>query len=205
MPWSKYVPSWYYKKAESNLEKRDDPPERMPAFKKIRLDESAGMMETLYSEVGGNEDDETHDTTYWAKVAVGSPGQRTPPREAKPRQGSITSVSSSSAAVQFEGPSTPPAKRSRPVQDRKRSILARKDYSELTPTALREVESPGRGVMSWRHFGILVKFPPGTANAFEQTTGFPVYTPNLTKASDVEAIQALETRFVQGGLARGSQ
>ncbi|GMF22058.1 unnamed protein product [Phytophthora fragariaefolia] len=143
-PWSKYVPSWYYKKAESHLEKLDAPPERWPAIKKLRLDESADMMEALYSEAGGDEDDETQDTTYRAKVAVGSPGQRTtPPREAKRRRSSISSVSSSSAAVQPEAPSTPPAKRSHPVQDRKLSALARKDFSELTPTELREVESPG--------------------------------------------------------------
>ncbi|GMF52628.1 unnamed protein product [Phytophthora fragariaefolia] len=146
-----------YKKAESHLEKLDAPPERWPAIKKLRLDKSADIVEALYSDVGGEEDDETQDTT---------------------------------CCVQPEVPSTPPAKRPRPAQDRKRSALARKDYSELTPTELREVESPGLGVMSWRHFGILVKFPPGTANAFEQTSVFPDYTPNLTKASEVEAIRA---------------
>ncbi|GMF51872.1 unnamed protein product [Phytophthora fragariaefolia] len=125
------------------------------------------MIEALYSEVGGDEDDKTQDTAYRAKVAVGSLGQ---------------------PAVQLEASSTPPAKRSIPAQDRKRSNLARKDYSELTPTELRVVEAPGRGVTSWRHFGILVKFPPGTANAVEQTSGFPDYTPNLTKQFEVEAI-----------------
>ncbi|GMF80203.1 unnamed protein product [Phytophthora fragariaefolia] len=154
-PWSKYVSSCYYKKSESHLEKMDDPTRRWPAIKMLRLDESADMMEALYSEVGGDEDDETQDTTYRAKVAVGSPGQRTtPPREAKRRRGSISSGSSSSAAVQLEAPSTSPAKRSRPAQGRKCSALAREDYSELTPTELRAVESVwGHVVTSRRNLG----------------------------------------------------
>ncbi|GMF55088.1 unnamed protein product [Phytophthora fragariaefolia] len=44
--------------------------------------------------------------------------------------------------------------------------------------------------MSWRQYGILLKYAPGTANAIEQTTGFPDYTPNLAKTAELKAIRA---------------
>ncbi|KAE9275637.1 hypothetical protein PR003_g29280 [Phytophthora rubi] len=62
--------------------------------------------------------------------------------------------------------SEPPAKLHRPAQDRRRSVLARKEYSELAPDELALVETPGRG-----------------------TTGFPDYTPNLSKTTELEVVR----------------
>lgn len=58
-PWSKYVPSWHYKRAESYLERLDHAPDRWPTLKKVRLDAEAKVMEALYADV--SEDDETRD------------------------------------------------------------------------------------------------------------------------------------------------
>ncbi|KAE9081781.1 hypothetical protein PF006_g27044 [Phytophthora fragariae] len=190
-PWAKYVPSWCFKKAESFLENLDGAPARWPTLKKLRLDDSAEVMEALFSGVGESEDDEDRDVTFKPRVEFKPQAPRTtPPREAKRRRGSVSSVSSSSAPTGTDPPSEPPAKRHRPAQDRRRSVLARKEYSELVPDELALVETPGRGVMSWRQYGILLKFAPGTANAIEQTTGFPDYAPNLSKSTQLEGIRA---------------
>ncbi|KAE8878374.1 hypothetical protein PF005_g26534 [Phytophthora fragariae] len=190
-PWAKYVPSWGYKKAESYLDNLDGAPARWPTLKKLRLDDSAEVMEALFSGVGESEDDVDRDVTFKSSVEFKPQAPRTtPPREAKRRRGLVSSVSSSSALTVADPPSEPPAKRHRPALDRRRSVLARKEYSELAPDELALVETPGRGVMSWRQYGILLKFAPGTANAIEQTTGFPDYTPNLSKTSELEAVRA---------------
>ncbi|KAE8966736.1 hypothetical protein PR001_g28308 [Phytophthora rubi] len=190
-PWAKYVPSWCFKKAESYLENLDGAPARWPTLKKLRLDDSAEVMEALFSGVGESEDDEDRDVTFKSSVEFKPQAPRTtPPREAKRRRGSVSSVSSSSAPTGTDPPSEPPAKRHRPAQDRRRSVLARKEYSELVPDELALIETPGRGVMSWRQYGILLKFAPGTANAIEQTTGFPDYAPNLSKVTELEGIRA---------------
>ncbi|KAE9281192.1 hypothetical protein PR003_g27750 [Phytophthora rubi] len=184
-PWAKYVPSWCFKKAESYLDNLDGAPARWPALKKPRLDDSAEVMEALFSGVGESEDDEDRDVTFKSSVEFKPQAPRTtPPREAKRRRGSVSSVSSSSTPTVTDPPSEPPAKRHRPAQDRRRSVLARKEYSELAPDELALVETPGRGVMSWRQYGILLQFAPVTANAIEQATGFPDYTPNLAKVAE---------------------
>ncbi|KAE8875495.1 hypothetical protein PF003_g40409 [Phytophthora fragariae] len=150
-PWAKYVPSWCFKKAESYLENLDGAPARWPTLKKLRLDDSAEVMEALFSGVGESEDDDDRDVTFKSSVEFKPQAPRTtPPREAKRRRGSVSSVSSSSAPTGTDPPSEPPAKRHRPAQDRRRSVLARKEYSELVPDELALVETPGRGVMSWR-------------------------------------------------------
>ncbi|KAE9069576.1 hypothetical protein PF010_g26609 [Phytophthora fragariae] len=188
--WTKYVPNWCYKKAESYLNSLDGAPARWPVLKKLCLDDSAEVMEALFSGVGESEDDEDRDVTFKSHVEFKPQAPRTtPPRDAKRRRGSVSSVSSSSAPTVTDPPSEPPAKRHRPAQDRRRSVLARNEYSELAPDELALVETPGRGVMSWRQYGILLKFAPGAANAIEQTTGFPDYTPNLAKVAEVEAVR----------------
>ncbi|KAE9118001.1 hypothetical protein PF010_g8386 [Phytophthora fragariae] len=190
-PWTKYVPSWCYKKAESYLDNLDGAPARWPALKKLRLDDSAEVMEALFSGVGESEADEDRDVTFKSSVEFKPQAPRTtPPQEAKRRRGSFSSTSSSSAPVTNDPPSEPPSKRHRPAQDRRRSVLARKEYSELAPDELTSVETPGRGVMSLRQYGILLKFASGTANAIEQTTGFPDYTPNLSKTAELEVVRA---------------
>ncbi|KAE9354687.1 hypothetical protein PF008_g4411 [Phytophthora fragariae] len=197
--WAKYVPSWDYKKAESYLDSLDGAPARWPALKKLRLDDSAEVMEALFSGVGKSEDDEDRDVTFKSSVEFKSQAPRTtPPREAKRRRGSVSSASSSSAQVVNDPPSGPPAKRHRPAQDRRRYVLARKEYSELAPDELALVETPGRGVMSWRQYRILLKFAAGTANGIDQTTGFPDYTPNLAKHTELEAVR-------RGGILRHSR
>ncbi|KAG7375325.1 hypothetical protein PHYPSEUDO_001820 [Phytophthora pseudosyringae] len=162
-PWAKYVPSWYFKKAESYLETLVDPPSPWPALKKFRLDAEVEIYQALFDEVEDEVDDEKRDESY-KDDSAGTPSK--PVRS-----------------------SSPPAKRSRPAQDRKKSFLARKEYSELTKDELWVIEKPGRGIMSWRHYGILVKFPPGTANALEQTTGFPDYIPNLSKETEITELR----------------
>ncbi|POM61063.1 hypothetical protein PHPALM_29983 [Phytophthora palmivora] len=49
----------------------------------------------------------------------------------------------------------------------------------------RLIETPLPGVNSWRHYGILVKFAPGTTKALE-SYGFPDYAPNLSKPAEAE-------------------
>ncbi|KAE9280688.1 hypothetical protein PF008_g28079 [Phytophthora fragariae] len=189
-PCAKYVPSWCYKKAESYLDNLDGAPARWPTLKKLRLDDSSGVMEALLSGVGESEDDEDRDVTFKSSVEFKPQAPRTtPPREVKRRRGSVSRTSSSSAPITNDPPSEPPAKLHRPGQDRRRSVLARKEYSELAPDEPALVKTPGRGVMSWPQYGILLKFGPGTTNAVEQTTGFPDYTPNLSKTTELVVVR----------------
>ncbi|KAE9087059.1 hypothetical protein PF010_g19864 [Phytophthora fragariae] len=67
-PWAKYVPSWRFKKAESYLDNLDGAPARWPALKKLRLNDSAEVMEALFSGVGESEDDEDRDVTFKSSV-----------------------------------------------------------------------------------------------------------------------------------------
>ncbi|KAE9309318.1 hypothetical protein PR003_g20542 [Phytophthora rubi] len=60
-PWARYVPSWCCKEAESHLDNLDGAPACWPALKKLRLDDSAEVMEALFSGVGESEDDEDRD------------------------------------------------------------------------------------------------------------------------------------------------
>ncbi|POM79063.1 Hypothetical protein PHPALM_3334 [Phytophthora palmivora] len=78
------------------------------------------------------------------------------------------------------------SRKSRPAQERKQSQLARKDYKDLLPMERRLIETPRPGVNSWRRYGILVKFAPGTTSALEQSYGFPDYAPNLSKPAEAE-------------------
>ncbi|KAE9333063.1 hypothetical protein PR003_g14211 [Phytophthora rubi] len=165
-PWAKYVPSWCYKKAETYLDNLDVAPARWPTLK------SCAWM--------------TRRSVEFKPQAR----RTTPPRETKHPRSSVSSVSSSSSPTVTDPPSEPPSKRHRPAQDHRRSVLARKEYSEFAPDELALIETPGCGVMSWRQYGILLKFAPGTANAIEQTTGFPDYTPNLSKATELEVVRS---------------
>ncbi|KAH7488567.1 uncharacterized protein KRP23_2513 [Phytophthora ramorum] len=182
-PWTKYVPSWYFKKAEALLEETKDSasvPERWGDLQTSRLDEARELNEALFSDVGGNDGDDDRDETFDSNVSdAGSSRRTTPPRAAKRRR-SVTSDSGASAAGTSGQVVAPPAKKRRPAQERTKSLLARKSYSELSGDELWVIETPGRGVTSWRHHGVLIKFFPGTANAVDQTSGFPDYIPNLS-------------------------
>ncbi|OWZ14226.1 hypothetical protein PHMEG_00012318 [Phytophthora megakarya] len=98
---------------------------------------------------------------------------------------------------QTQAASSPPKKRAksgngkkaRPGQERKQMALARKSYESLSDLEKWIVEVSGRGILSWRHHGVLMKFPPGTANAVTQSFGFPDYAPNLVKNEDVKALR----------------
>ncbi|KAE9048123.1 hypothetical protein PR001_g3939 [Phytophthora rubi] len=170
-PWTKYVPSWCYKKAESYLDNLDGAPARWPALKKLRLDDSAKVMEALFSGVASSPTDyptsRGQASTWFGLIHFKLVG----PSHERPTFRATCQTSPSG-------------------QDRRRSVLARKEYSELAPDELTSVETPGRGVMSLRQYGILLKFASGTANAIEQTTGFPEYTPNLSKTAELEVVRA---------------
>ncbi|OWZ02957.1 hypothetical protein PHMEG_00025396, partial [Phytophthora megakarya] len=105
--------------------------------------------------------------------------------------------SDSSSKAKPKRASSPPKKRaksgngkkSRPGQERKQTALARKSYGSLSDSEKWIVEVPGQGILSWRHRGILMQFPPGTANAVTQSFGFPDYAPNLAKDEDVQALR----------------
>ncbi|POM67781.1 LOW QUALITY PROTEIN: Hypothetical protein PHPALM_16151, partial [Phytophthora palmivora] len=145
-PWTKFVPSWCYKNAESRLEadlETENIPSRWPPLsKQVRMDDEE-IHKALFESDGDDNEDDSRDAPF-----------------------------------------TP--KKSRPAQERKQSQLARKDYKELLPMERRLIETPRPGVNSWRHYGILVKFAPGTTNALEQSYGFPDYAPNLSKPAEAE-------------------
>ncbi|EGZ05666.1 hypothetical protein PHYSODRAFT_533212 [Phytophthora sojae] len=147
----------------------------------------------MHSEVGDDIDDETQDETFRTTKPFKTKLdlRTTPPREAK-RPNSTSSTTSSTTGSQHPDPvvAPSPAKHPRAAQRRTQSTLARKEYAKLTPEELQIIEVPGRGVTSWRHYGILVKFQPGTAKAVEQTSGFPDYTPNLSKPEERDAVRA---------------
>ncbi|OWZ00382.1 hypothetical protein PHMEG_00028438 [Phytophthora megakarya] len=153
-------------------------------------------MVTLYDSVTEEEHDEGRD----AIISPGDDSQNkpqrptTPPRQAK-RDRDTTSDSSSKSKPKRA--SSPPKKRvksgngkkSRPGQERKQTALARKSYGPLSDSEKWIVEVPGQGILSWRHHGVLMKLPPGTANAVTQSFGFPDYAPNLAKDVDVQALR----------------
>ncbi|OWY93412.1 hypothetical protein PHMEG_00037206, partial [Phytophthora megakarya] len=150
----------------------------------------------LYDSVTEEEDDEGRDATFSPGDDSQSKPQRrtTTPRQAK--RGRDTASDSSSKAKSKRA-SSPPKKRaksgngkkSRPGQERKQTALARKSYGSLSDSEEWIVEVPGQGILSWRHRGILMKFPPGTANAVTKAFGFPDYAPNLAKDEDVQALR----------------
>ncbi|OWZ01650.1 hypothetical protein PHMEG_00026922 [Phytophthora megakarya] len=158
--------------AESKLTKAltsAEVPTRWPNLRKDIQDDAVGIMAALYDSVTEVEDDEGRDATF----SPGDDGQNkpqrrtTPPRQAK--RGND--------------------KKSRPGQERKQTALARKSYGSLSDSEKWIVEAPGQGILSWRHRGVLMKFPPGTANAVAQSFGFPDYAPNFAKDEDVQALR----------------
>ncbi|OWY95357.1 hypothetical protein PHMEG_00034663 [Phytophthora megakarya] len=167
---------------------------RWPNLHKDIQDDAVEIMAALYDSVTEEEEDEGRDATFSPGDDSQSKPQRrtTPPRQAK--RGRDTASDSSSKAKPKRA-SSPPKKRAksgngkkpRPGQERKQTALARKGYGSLSDTEKWIVEVPGQGILSWRHRGILMKFPPGTANAVTQSFGFPDYAPNLAKDEDVQA------------------
>ncbi|OWY92617.1 LOW QUALITY PROTEIN: hypothetical protein PHMEG_00038309, partial [Phytophthora megakarya] len=153
-------------------------------------------MAALYDSVTEEEDDEGRDATFSPGDDSQNKPQRrtTPPRQAK--RGCDTTSDSSSKAKPKRASSPPKkcaksgnGKKPRPEQERKQTALARKGYDSLSDSEKWIVEVPGQGILSWRHRGILMKFPPGTANAVTQSFGFPDYAPNLAKDEDVQALR----------------
>ncbi|OWZ04221.1 hypothetical protein PHMEG_00023912 [Phytophthora megakarya] len=175
-PWAKYVSSWCYKEAESKLAKAltsGEVPIRWSNLHKDIQDDAVEIMAALYDSVTEEEDDEGRDASFSPGDDSQSKPQRrtTPPRQAK--RGRDTTSDSSSKA----NPS------------RKQTALAPKSYGSLSDSEKWIVEVPGQSFLSRRHPGILMKFPPGTANAVTQSFGFPDYAPNLTKDEDVQALR----------------
>ncbi|OWZ05968.1 hypothetical protein PHMEG_00021848 [Phytophthora megakarya] len=185
--------------AESKLAKAltsGEVPTRWPNLRKDIQDDAVEIMAALYDSVTEEEDDEGRDATFSPDDDSQNKPQRrtTPPRQAK-RGRDITSDSSSKSKPKRT--SSPPKKRaksgngkkSRPGQERKQTALARKSYGSLSDSEKWIVEVPGQGILSWRHYGALMKLPPGTANAVTQSFGFPDYAPNLAKDEDVQALR----------------
>ncbi|OWY99393.1 hypothetical protein PHMEG_00029606, partial [Phytophthora megakarya] len=199
IPWVKYFPCWCYKEAESKLAKAltsGEVPTRWHNLRKDIQDDAVEVMAALYDRVTEEEDDERREATF-------SPGEgnqnkpqhrTTPPRQAK-RGRDTTSDSTSKNRPKCA--SSPPKKRAksgnskktRPGQESKQAALARKSYNTLSDSEKWIVEVPGQGILSWRHHGVLMKFPPGTANAITQPFRFPDYAPNVTKDEDVYALR----------------
>ncbi|OWZ12130.1 hypothetical protein PHMEG_00014750 [Phytophthora megakarya] len=153
-------------------------------------------MSALYDSVTEEENDEGRDATFSPGEDDRNKPQRrtTPPRLAK-RCREATSDSSSKSKPKHA--SSPPKKRvksgnskkSRPGQEQKQTALARKSYDSLSDSEKCIVEVPGRGILSRRHHGVLMKFPPGTANAETQSFGFPDYAPNFSKDEDIQELR----------------
>ncbi|OWZ06780.1 hypothetical protein PHMEG_00020921 [Phytophthora megakarya] len=192
-PWAKYVPSWCYKEAESKLAKAltsGEVPIRWPNLRKDIQDDAVEIMAALYDSVTEEEDDEGRDASFTPGDDSQSKPQRrtTPPRQEK--RGRDTTSDSSSKAKPKRA-SSPPKKRaksgngkkSRPGQDRKQTALARKSYGSLSDSEKWIVEVPGQGILSWRHRGILMKFPP------------VIRIPRLRSQFGHEDVQALRERW----------
>ncbi|POM75603.1 Hypothetical protein PHPALM_7275, partial [Phytophthora palmivora] len=217
-PWTKFVPSWCYKNAESRLEadlETGNIPSRWPPLsKQVHMDDEE-IHKALFKSDGEDNEDDSRDAPFTPKkVNPVSPRRTTPPREAKRRASVDTSASEPDTSAEVKDneelsskvTSASSSRKSRPAQERKQSQLARKDYKELLPMERRLIETPRPGVNSLRHYGILVKFAPGTTNALEQSLptsilvkfapgttnaleqsyGFPDYAPNLSKPAEAE-------------------
>ncbi|ETI43841.1 hypothetical protein F443_11334, partial [Phytophthora nicotianae P1569] len=160
-------------------------------FQLVRLEDEAEIQMALYEDISSKDDDERdadfQDSSPSGKSHNSSGRRATAPRGAKHKRDSESGASGKSSGGSDSG--DPEHKRSRPSQERKQSALARKKYAKLTPEELKVVEVPGRGVVSWRHYGLLKKFPPGTANAVEQTAGFPDYTPILARVEETDQVR----------------
>ncbi|POM62956.1 hypothetical protein PHPALM_27821 [Phytophthora palmivora] len=131
----------------------------------------------LFESDGDDNEDDSRDAPFTPKkVNPVSPRRTTPPREAKRRASVDTSASEPDPSAELkddEGSSSKvtsasSSRKSRLVQERKQSQLARKDYKDLLPMERRLIETPRPGVNSWRHYGILMKFAPGTTNALDK-------------------------------------
>ncbi|OWY94196.1 hypothetical protein PHMEG_00036146 [Phytophthora megakarya] len=182
IPWVKYVPCWCYKEAASKLAKAltsGEVPTRWPNLRTDIQDDAVEIMAAFYDSVTEEEDDEGRDATFSPDDDGQNKPQRrtTPPRQAK-RGRDATSDSSSKSKPKVG-----------PGQERKQTALARKSYDSLSDSKKWIVEVPGQRILSWRHHGVLMKFPPGTANAITQSFGFPYYAPNLAKDEDVQALR----------------
>ncbi|GMF43919.1 unnamed protein product [Phytophthora fragariaefolia] len=161
-------------------------------LKVSRLDEAREIAEALFSDVGGgafDDGDDVRDENFDPSFSEGGSSRRTTPPRAVKRRQSVTSDSGASIAGASGAPIMPPAKKRRPSQERTQSPLARKKDAQLTTDELHVIETPIRGVLSWRHHGVLMKFFPGTTRAVEQTTRFSDYHPNMSNPEVVEVVR----------------
>ncbi|POM69694.1 Hypothetical protein PHPALM_14007 [Phytophthora palmivora] len=188
-PWTKFVPSWCYKNAESRLEadlETGNIPSRWPPLsKQVHMDDEE-IHKALFESDGEDNEDDSRDAPFTSKkVNPVSPRRTTPAREAKRRSSVDTSASESAPLAGLKddeessskATSASSSRKSRPAQERKQSQLARKDYKNLLPMERRLIETPRPG------------FAPGTTNALEQSYGFPDYAPNLSKPAEAEQNQ----------------
>ncbi|POM57711.1 LOW QUALITY PROTEIN: Hypothetical protein PHPALM_37744 [Phytophthora palmivora] len=197
-PWTRFVPSWCYKNAESRLEadlETGNIPSRWPPLsKQVHMDDEEIHKALFESDGDDNEDDPRAVPFTPKKMEPVSPRRTTSPREANRRSSVDTSAPKSAPFAELRDDeessskvsSASSSRKPRPTQERKQSQLARKDYKDILPMERRLIETPRPGVHSWRHYGILVKFAPGTTNALEQSYGFPDYAPNLSKPAEAE-------------------
>jgi hypothetical protein len=128
--------------------------------------------QNILDDIGSDKDDKTKDGTW-------KPSDETVERTLQfesPHKRKHDSVSADSDAPSSSPAST--AKKARPEDLRKRSSLTRKPYAFLTAAELAVIESPGPGITSWRHHGVLTTFAPATNHAVDQSLGFPDYAPN---------------------------
>ncbi|OWZ22524.1 hypothetical protein PHMEG_0002750 [Phytophthora megakarya] len=156
-------------------------------------------MAALYDSVTQEEDDEGRDASFSPGDDSQSKPQRrtTPPRQAKRGRDTASDSSSKAKPKRASSPLKKRAKsgygkKCRPGQEQKQTALAHKSYGFLSDSEKWFVEVPGQGILSWRHRGILMKFPPGTAHAVTQSFGSPDYAPYLAKD---EGVQALRERW----------
>ncbi|EGZ10913.1 hypothetical protein PHYSODRAFT_337681 [Phytophthora sojae] len=165
--WTTYVPEIYYLRAEAILERWADDSET-PEYWPDLIDYTQDDSDLLLGPDDDEGDSESRDAT------------------SKRRTSSMSSQPDSVSSA----PSDKKRRKARPCDDRKKSPLARKDMTELTPEELKVIEKPGPGVTSWRHKGILTTFAPSTVNAVDQSPGFPDYAPNHNGGS-----KTLKARF----------
>ncbi|ETN12600.1 hypothetical protein PPTG_08701, partial [Phytophthora nicotianae INRA-310] len=91
-PWTKYVPTWYFKSAKVLIESTDEILERWPNLKKVRLEDEAEIQMALYEDISSEDDDERdadfQDSSPSGKSHNSSGRRTTPPRGAKHKRDS---------------------------------------------------------------------------------------------------------------------
>jgi hypothetical protein len=95
-PWTKYVPSWYFKDAEAlldDLEENGGRPERWNKLPAPSLDDARELNKALFEDVGSNDADDDLDEDFDPKALDSGSGRRTTTPRAAKRRHSVTSDS----------------------------------------------------------------------------------------------------------------